>query len=182
MPDSSRILARSFGRPNIGFLAAAAIVGALPPPRQAPAKKPGVGGGNCDMSWVQTLLQQAGDTTCQEKPGADLLTFPASLAVAAGASDTVEVTVQRSGFLGYQLTVPDSIAEFFTIDDVKVGGRSIFTAQNPLPAELISSKSEDCYMFKWPKAGAGVTISIDFTNISNAAHDFRAALSGVSWG
>ncbi len=183
MPDSSRIIARSFSRvQNLGILAAIAVGAA---PRQAPREpnaKPGVGGGSCDMTWVQTLLSQAGDVSCQERPGADLLTFPAALAVGIGASGTVQVIVQRSGFLGYQLTVPDSVAAAFTIDDVRVAGRSIMTAQNPISGELLSSKSEECYMFKWPKAGAGVTIAVDYTNVSNAAASLRLALSGVSWG
>jgi hypothetical protein len=173
----------------LGLMAGMTGTGALPPPRpraerpQAPqARKVGVGAGYCGTEWVADLLAQARTQDSCDAAGADSLVFPASASIAAAASTTLEVTVQRNGFIGRRLVIPDSQASTWTVDDVRVGGRSIMTSQNSISGEAFSTKAEVCTFLKFPKSGAGIDYSLDITNVSGAAATARGwYIEGASW-
>jgi hypothetical protein len=130
-----------------------------------PRKRVGVGGnGVCDTSWVSELLARARATDSCDQPGADSLVFPASAVMVPGDSATVSVTVQRNGFIGRRLIIPDSYAASVMVNDVRVGGRSIMTSQNPISGETFSTKADVCGFLKFPKSGAGIDYDIDLSH------------------
>jgi hypothetical protein len=80
-------------------------------------------------------------------------------------------------FRGTRLIVGSAIAQFFTIDDIKVGRTSQFVATGSQPAEAFkeTATGENVSL---DTCRPGMDIVLQVTNISDTAQDFRAALFG----
>lgn len=197
------IFHRSFGKST--RLPSAAIMADRPAREVGSHTGGGVGGGGvggddcCDPNagWVRDLVNRARQCDLASRmtsdpnapiptcgPGAAAATelaFPASASIAASASSTVTMNVQVNNFMGRRLIVPNSISSYFTIDDVKIGTKSILDSSNPLQAEQFSSLTERGGFLNFLKATAGINISVDFTNIDTSARVFRASIEGAVW-
>ena len=80
-------------------------------------------------------------------------------------------------FRAKRLSVPGSIASDFTIDDIKVGNRSMLPAVGSIPAETFSNLSVGVRL-KLTTAQVTMQISLSVTNISGAPTRFRATMIG----
>lgn len=104
------------------------------------------------------------------------LGFDSGVQIAAGATAIITVTPQTL-FRGGRLSVPGSIASSFTINDVKVGQRSMFPAVSSVPAETFSNLSPGVRL-KLSTSQIGQQVSMDVTNIGLAPERFRATIIG----
>jgi hypothetical protein len=121
-----------------------------------------------------------GPRVVSRKP-TDLREFPVGFIAAqvpTGAQESIEVKPQVL-FRGERLAVANSIAPFFTINDIKVGKDSQLAASGNLPAEAFSNLSVGVRM-ELDTAEPGIVITLTVTNNDTAAaHDFRAVLYGT---
>lgn len=191
MLDRSPIIVRGYKKmnraPNLGVLAGG--VGGLAP--RGP--QGGVGGDCCDTDWVRNLISRAAQCGVQGGvpgqlpsnacgPQASTLAFPLQAGVAIGASSSATIRIQTPNFMGRRLLLPTAVADGVTIDDVRVGNKSIFDSPDPLPGEAFSLGNEQQAGFlPFLPATAGMEITVYFTNTSGALLDFRAMLEGASW-
>jgi hypothetical protein len=122
----------------------------------------------------------AGPRVVSRKP-TDLREFPVgfiSPAIATGQQESIEVKPQVL-FRGERLAVANSIAPFFTINDIKVGKDSQLAASGNLPAEAFSNLSVGVRM-ELDTAEPGIVITLTVTNNDTVeSHDFRAVLYGT---
>jgi hypothetical protein len=80
-------------------------------------------------------------------------------------------------FRGTRLIVGSTIAQFFTIDDIKVGRQSQFVATGSQPAEAFKETSTGDNV-SLDTCRPGMDIVLQVTNTSDTTQDFRAALFG----
>jgi len=80
-------------------------------------------------------------------------------------------------FRGTRLIVGSAIAQFFTIDDIKVGRTSQFVATGSQPAEAFKDTATGDNV-SLDTCRPGMDIVLQVTNVSDTAQDFRAALFG----
>ena len=98
--------------------------------------------------------------------------------IAAGATVEIEQTPQVK-FRPERLTVTDTIADFFLINDIKVGKDSMLPSTDPITASVFKSAATDVQLaFKTCQIGQKIVISV--TNVDVAAHRFTAAFLGAT--
>jgi hypothetical protein len=91
---------------------------------------------------------------------------------------TVEIVARpQVTFRGRALKVGSSIAEFFTIEDIKVGRSSQFVGTGAQPAEAFRDTATGDNL-EIDTCDKGVDITLIVTNIDGTAKDFRATLFG----
>jgi hypothetical protein len=112
-------------------------------------------------SYTKSRVQSIGFQSLQVQPhtSADIPTKPQVL------------------FRGTRLIVGSAIAQFFTIDDIKVGRTSQFVATGSQPAEAIKDTATGDNV-SLDTCRPGMDIVLQVTNVSDTAQDFRAALFG----
>jgi len=98
------------------------------------------------------------------------------IGIAAGVTATV-TTQPQEVFKGYRLVVPETIAPFFTIDNILVGNKSQFPAATPLPAEGFIPQAADVDL-DLETVNPAINLSLVVTNISGIAQNFRAMMTG----
>jgi hypothetical protein len=98
------------------------------------------------------------------------------LAVAAGAQATV-TTQPQTWFKPMRLIVPDSIAPFFTIDNIVIGNISQFPSPIPLPAEMFIPSAQ-AVVLDLATVNPALNLTIQATNISGVPQNFRAGFVG----
>jgi len=97
---------------------------------------------------------------------------------AVGAGLQAIVTTQpQTWFKPMRLVVPDSIAPFFTIDNIIVGNKSQFPSPVPLPAETFIPAAEAVVM-ELDTVNPALNLTLVCTNISGVAQNFRATFVG----
>lgn len=95
-----------------------------------------------------------------------------------GAGLQAIVTTQpQTWFKPMRLVVPDSIAPFFTIDNIIVGNKSQFPSPVPLPAETFIPGAEAVVM-ELDTVNPALNLTLVVTNISGVAQNFRATFVG----
>jgi len=97
-------------------------------------------------------------------------------AVAAATQATV-TTQPQTWFKPMRLVVPESIAPFFTIDNIIVGNKSQFPSPIPLPGEGFVPNAEAVVM-DLDTVNPALNLTIQATNISGVAQNFRAMFVG----
>jgi hypothetical protein len=97
---------------------------------------------------------------------------------AVPANTTVEITARPQVlFRGTRLLVGGSVAQYFVIEDIKVGRNSQFVATGAQPAEAFKDTATgDNVALDTCKPGVDLTLIV--SNISGSAQDFRASLFG----
>ena len=112
-------------------------------------------------SYTKSRVQSIGFQSLQVQPhtSADIPTKPQVL------------------FRGTRLIVGSAIAQFFTIDDIKVGRTSQFVATGSQPAEAFKDTATGDNV-SLDTCRPGMDIVLQVTNVSDTAQDFRAALFG----
>lgn len=123
----------------------------------------------------QLAVRKAEPNAAQEM----VLGIQSASTVAAGASEVITFRPQVL-FRGTRLIIPDAIAPFFTIDDIKIGNQSQFAASGAVPAaafgESVNSSGRPNLVMKTAQVSQDIVMTI--TNRSGAAAQFRAALFG----
>lgn len=190
-----RIIARTGLKKN-DKMPLVAMVGGLPRPAPRAQKAIGVGSDCCDTTWVRQLVDTA--RSCQSMgnlpagaptpscgpgaPSATQIAFPAVANVAAAASSQSSINVQVANFMGRRLLLPSAVASAVTINDVKVGTKSVFDSEEPIAGEMFSVDAQNAGSFlSFIPASAGMLITVYFTNVSNAAITFRGVIEGAQW-
>jgi hypothetical protein len=97
-------------------------------------------------------------------------------AVAAGTQATV-TTQPQTWFKPQRLIVPDSIAPFFTIDNIVIGNISQFPSPVPLPGEMFVPAAQAVVM-DLATVNPALNLTIVATNISGVPQNFRAGFIG----
>lgn len=100
--------------------------------------------------------------------------FQAAVAVATQATVT---TQPQTWFKPMRLVVPESIAPFFTIDNIIVGNKSQFPSPVPLPGEGFIPSAEAVVM-DLDTVNPALNLTIQATNISGVVQNFRAMFVG----
>ena len=96
--------------------------------------------------------------------------------VAAGAQATV-TTQPQTWYKPQRLIIPDSIAPFFTIDNIAIGNISQFPSPVPLPAEMFVPAAQAVVM-DLATVNPALNLTIVATNISGVPQNFRAGFIG----
>lgn len=99
-----------------------------------------------------------------------------SAAVAAGASVVVTARPQTV-FRPDQFIVPSTFGLAFTIDDIKIGNRSQYTAAGRASAVVFSEVSVNSQV-KFDTAQGGIDVILNITNVSGEEADFFATMIG----
>lgn len=97
-------------------------------------------------------------------------------AVAAGAQATI-TTQPQTWFKPQRLVIPDSIAPFFTVDNILVGNISQFPSPVPLPGEGFIPAAIAVVM-DLTTCNPALNLTIVVTNISGVPQNFRAMFVG----
>jgi hypothetical protein len=100
--------------------------------------------------------------------------FQAGIAAATPATIT---TQPQTWFKPMRLVVPESIAPFFTIDNIIVGNKSQFPSPIPLPAEMFIPAAEAVVM-DLDTVNPALNLTVQCTNISGVPQNFRAGFVG----
>lgn len=123
------------------------------------------------------VVQTAEPRNAQEM----VLGIQSASTVAAGASEVITFRPQVL-FRATRLIVPDIIAPYFTIDDIKIGNASQFAASGAVPAsafgEAVNASGKPNLVMKTAQVSQDIVMTV--TNRSGAAAQFRAALFGDS--
>ncbi|MFM7009972.1 MAG: hypothetical protein ACKO0Z_11690 [Betaproteobacteria bacterium] len=117
-------------------------------------------------------VQNSQPTKARELP----LGFDSVANVAAGATAQITERPQVT-FRPDRFVVAAAIAEFFLINDIKVGKDSQLIGAAAIPAEAFSNLSVGVSM-KMDTANVGIDVLISVTNIDAAAHRFNGTLIG----
>lgn len=97
-------------------------------------------------------------------------------AVAAGAQATI-TTQPQTWFKPQRLVIPDSIAPFFTVDNILVGNISQFPSPVPLPGEGFIPAAVAVVM-DLTTCNPALNLTVVVTNISGVPQNFRAMFVG----
>lgn len=89
----------------------------------------------------------------------------------------IATTQPQTWFKPMRLVVPESIAAFFTIDNIIVGNKSQFPSPVPLPAETFIPPAESVVM-DLDTVNPALNLTVVATNISGIAQTFRATFVG----
>ncbi len=100
-----------------------------------------------------------------------------SLAVVAAAQVTINSQPQYP-FRPYRYMIPATFAPNFVIDALSIGQQPVFVAAGAVPAEVFSEVAVGGSVL-WDTASIGNQVSVQATNISAGAADFRSAIFGV---
>jgi hypothetical protein len=127
---------------------------------------------------IQRKIQQ-GTLVRSLKPVAERNLFIGFTQLGIVANGLASITVQpQLPFKGYRLSIPQILANFFSIVDVKVGKDSQLVAPGAVPATSFSEVSVGDNI-SMDTADVGQLITVQVQNIDGAAaHDFRATLFG----
>lgn len=98
------------------------------------------------------------------------------LGILGGAAALITVQPQ-TWFKPQRFVVPDSIAPFFTLNDILVGNLSQFPSPLPLPCEGFIPSAVAVVM-DLATVNPALNLSIRVTNISGVAQNFRAMFVG----
>lgn len=96
--------------------------------------------------------------------------------IAANTPATI-TTQPQTWFKPMRLVVGESIAPFFTIDNIIVGNKSQFPSPVPLPAEGFIPQAEAVVM-DLETVNPALNLTLVVTNISGVAQNFRAMFVG----
>jgi hypothetical protein len=96
--------------------------------------------------------------------------------VAAGTPATI-TTQPQTWFKPMRLVIGESIAPFFTVDNIIVGNKSQFPSPVPLPAEMFIPPAEAVVM-DLETVNPALNLTLIVTNISGVAQNFRAGFVG----
>jgi hypothetical protein len=96
--------------------------------------------------------------------------------IAANTAATI-TTQPQTWFKPMRLVVGESIAPFFTIDNIIVGNKSQFPSPVPLPAEMFIPPAEAVVM-DLDTVNPALNLTLIVTNISGVAQNFRAGFVG----
>jgi len=96
--------------------------------------------------------------------------------IASGSQQDVVLAPQVI-FRGERLIVPETIADFFTIDDIRIGKDSQFGAAGSVPAAVYANVTVGANL-NLDLATVGMQIVIVVTNVSPDPQRFRAGLIG----
>jgi hypothetical protein len=96
--------------------------------------------------------------------------------VAAGAAAVI-TTQPQTWFKPMRLVIGESIAPFFTVDNIIVGNKSQFPSPVPLPAEMFIPGAEAVVM-DLATVNPAINLTVQVTNISGVAQNFRAGFVG----
>lgn len=99
-----------------------------------------------------------------------------SLGIAAGAAAVI-TTQPQTWFKPMRLVVPETVAPFFTIDNIIVGNKSQFPSAVPLPAEMFIPGAEAVVM-DLATVNPALNLTLQCTNISGVVQNFRAGFVG----
>lgn len=98
--------------------------------------------------------------------------------IAAGSQQDVVLAPQVI-FRGERLIVPEAIADFFTIDDIRIGKDSQFGAAGSVPAAVYANVTVGANL-NLDMARVGMQIVIVVTNVGADPQRFRAGLIGTA--
>lgn len=96
--------------------------------------------------------------------------------IAANTPATI-TTQPQTWFKPMRLVVGESIAPFFTIDNIIVGNKSQFPSPVPLPAEMFIPQAEAVVM-DLETVNPALNLTLVVTNISGVPQNFRAGFVG----
>lgn len=139
------------------------------PPVIGPPMPPGVSPPHISPPWCPDPIQ-----VCPPDAKRIVLNFEAT--VTAGASAVVTARPQTV-FRPDQFIVSSLIAPSFTIDDIKIGNRSQYTAAGRANAQVFSEVSVNSQV-KFDTAQGGIDVILNVTNLSIADLDFFATMIG----
>lgn len=100
--------------------------------------------------------------------------FQAGIAAATQATIT---TQPQTWFKPMRLVIGESIAPFFTVDNIIVGNKSQFPSPVPLPAEGFIPPAEAVVM-DLDTVNPALNLTLQVTNISGVPQNFRAMFVG----
>jgi hypothetical protein len=92
-------------------------------------------------------------------------------------SPAVITTQPQTWFKPMRLVVPESIAPFFTVDNIIVGNKSQFPSPVSLPAEMFIPAAEAVVM-DLDTVNPALNLTVAVTNISGVTQNFRAGFVG----
>jgi hypothetical protein len=99
-----------------------------------------------------------------------------ALGVAAGAQQIV-TTQPQTWFKPMRLVFPDSIAPFFTLNNIIIGNKSQFPSPVAVPGETFIPSAEAVVM-ELDTVNPALNLTLVVTNISGVAQNFRATFVG----
>jgi hypothetical protein len=114
----------------------------------------------------------------EEEPTRERL-FPigfVATGIAAGEEVDIEVKPQVY-FRGERLAIPQSIARYFDIIDIKIGKDSQLAATGAMPGESFSTVAVGVRM-ELATAKPGIVITVRVRNVDTADQDFKAVMYG----
>jgi hypothetical protein len=114
----------------------------------------------------------------EEEPTHERL-FPigfVSLDIAPGDEVDIEVKPQVY-FRGERLAIPQKIARYFDVVDIKVGKDSQLAASGAMPGDSFSTVAVGVRM-ELATAKPGIVITLRVRNVDIANHDFKAVMYG----
>jgi hypothetical protein len=96
--------------------------------------------------------------------------------ILAGTPATI-TTQPQTWFKPMRLVIGESIAPFFTVDNIIVGNKSQFPSPVPLPAEMFIPPAEAVVM-DLSTVNPALNLTLIVTNISGVPQNFRAGFVG----
>lgn len=96
--------------------------------------------------------------------------------IAANTQATI-TTQPQTWFKPMRLVIGESIAPFFTIDNIIIGNKSQFPSPVPLPGEMFIPQAAAVVM-ELATVNPALNLTMQVTNISGVAQNFRAGFVG----
>jgi hypothetical protein len=114
----------------------------------------------------------------EEEPTHERL-FPIGfVAIGVAAGDEVDIEVKpQVYFRGERLAIPQTIARYFDIVDIKVGKDSQLAATGSMPGESFSTVAVGVRM-ELSTAKPGIVITLRVRNVDTGDQDFKAVMYG----
>jgi hypothetical protein len=109
--------------------------------------------------------------------GVQCIGFWAGAAGVAAATQAVITTQPQTWFKPQRLVIPDTIAPFFTVDNIIVGNKSQLPSPIPLPGETFVPGAVAVVM-DLDTVNPALNLTLMVTNISGVVQNFRATFVG----